>query len=232
MGGNKLKFGLLASRSGSNASRVIKAVENGAIPGRISFIVGVDCYLEFQNYIKQKGIDCEFVSSGDFDNRFELEEAISIALAPARPDVLVSCSFSKILSSNFIQEHPFVINSHPSLLPAFIGRTEMGKKPVDAALEYGVRFVGATVHFIDKTADQGPPIIQGATAVPQDVERDAMIDEVLEIEERIKVQALAWYAEGKITLSGREVKIERPSRAEEVAIDGRHFFSPSLDKGY
>jgi phosphoribosylglycinamide formyltransferase-1 len=227
-----MRIGILAARSGRNAQRVIGAIREGKIGAEIACVVGNRCASVFQAEVESLGIPSLFLDHTHFQSREAFDDEIANAFTAARVDIVVSCSFSRLLSARFLGRFPMTINSHPSLLPAFIGRTEDGRKPVDAALDYGVCLVGATVHVVDGMIDHGPVIIQGALPVLPDVSRVELIERVLELEARIKVQALSWLADGFISQNGRIIAISDMGRVkQENAVDGC-LFSPALDEGY
>ena len=124
-------------------------------------------------------------------------------------DLVVLAGFLKILSPNFTKAFENrIINIHPSLIPSFCGKGYYGLKVHEAAIEYGVKVSGATVHFVDENADTGPIIRQDTVEVfagdsPQDLQQ-----RVLKIEHKILSQVVADYCDDKIRVVGRRVFIE------------------------
>ena len=124
-------------------------------------------------------------------------------------DLVVLAGFLKILSPNFTKAFENrIINIHPSLIPSFCGKGYYGLKVHEAAIEYGVKVSGATVHFVDENADTGPIIRQDTVEVfagdsPQDLQQ-----RVLRIEHKILSQVVADYCDDKIRVVGRRVFIE------------------------
>ena len=126
----------------------------------------------------------------------------------------------RVLTDGFVQRYAGrLMNIHPSLLPAFPGLHTHRR-----ALEAGVRIHGCTVHFVTPALDHGPIVIQAAVPVlPGDTE-DALAARVLAQEHRIYPQAVRWFCEGRITLSGEgRVEVGGVSSADHV------LFSPPLD---
>jgi phosphoribosylglycinamide formyltransferase-1 len=95
-----------------------------------------------------------------------------------------------------------MLNIHPSLLPSFPGLGVQKK-----ALEYGVRYSGCTVHFVTADVDCGPIIIQAVVPVLPEDTSESLAERILAQEHRIYPQAVAWYAQGKLTLDGRRVMV-------------------------
>ena len=109
----------------------------------------------------------------------------------------------RILGRTFLSSFPNrVINIHPALLPAFPG--------IDAqrqALDYGVKFSGCTVHFVDEGMDSGPIIAQHVVPVMDDDDRDALADRILEQEHLLIVEGVKLFSEGRLKVDGRKVTI-------------------------
>ena len=137
------------------------------------------------------------------------EQAIIDIMKENKIDLVVLAGFLKILSPNFTKAFENrIINIHPSLIPSFCGKGYYGLKVHEAAIEYGVKVSGATVHFVDENADTGPIIRQDTVEVfagdsPQDLQQ-----RVLKIEHKILSQVVADYCDDKIRVVGRRVFIE------------------------
>ena len=205
----KMPIALLASRSGRNAARILQATQAVDLPFSIGLVIcngpGA-CASRFS----ESGVAAVGINDGDFPTRGDFERRLQEILADFGNPLAVSCSFNRLLGAPFLDSYPnHVINSHPSLLPAFPGRPD-GLKPVDAALRYGVKLLGATTHFIDSGMDTGPIIIQGAIPCPEAGENAAMIDKVLRLEALLKVAALCFIAEKRVTWAkgSRHVRVE------------------------
>ncbi len=109
----------------------------------------------------------------------------------------------RIISSVLLAAFPQkIINIHPALLPSFPGLH--GQKQ---AIDYGVKFTGCTVHFVNEGVDTGPIIIQGIVPVYDDDTEDTLSRRILKEEHRIYPQAIQLLAEGKLQLEGRKVRI-------------------------
>ena len=100
-----------------------------------------------------------------------------------------------------------MLNVHPSLLPAFGGPGFYGRRVHEAALDYGVRWSGATVHLVDEAYDTGPIVLQDVVPVRPDDTPDALAARVLAVEHRLYPEALRLFAEGRTRVEGRRVHI-------------------------
>ena len=112
----------------------------------------------------------------------------------------------KILSKEFIEKYENrIINIHPSLIPSFSGKGFYGERVHEAVLEYGVKFTGATVHFVDEDADTGPIILQDIVEVKADDTVDSLKGKVLKVEHRLLVEAVKLYCENRLLIDKRKV---------------------------
>ena len=110
----------------------------------------------------------------------------------------------RILSADFVNKWQHkIINIHPALLPSFPGLH--GQKQ---AVDYGVKFSGCTVHFVDSGTDSGPIILQKVVPVMDDDTEDTLADRILVQEHIAMPEALKLWAEGKLTIEGRKVKVK------------------------
>jgi phosphoribosylglycinamide formyltransferase-1 len=116
-------------------------------------------------------------------------------------ELVCLAGFMRILSSHFIQEYRNrILNIHPALLPSFPGLHVQRK-----ALEYGVKFSGCTVHFVNEGMDTGPIIIQGVVPVLDGDTEDSLAARILRLEHQIYPRAIQLIAEGRLEIVGRRV---------------------------
>lgn len=191
---------VLVSGGGTNLQSIIDAVEAGKINGQIKLVISN----------KEGAYGLERAKMHNIRAVFEKDEqAIIDIMKENKIDLVVLAGFLKILSPNFTKAFENrIINIHPSLIPSFCGKGYYGLKVHEAAIEYGVKVSGATVHFVDENADTGPIIRQDTVEVfagdsPQDLQQ-----RVLNIEHKILSQVVADYCDDKIRVVGRRVFIE------------------------
>lgn len=191
---------VLVSGGGTNLQSIIDAVEAGKINGQIKLVISN----------KEGAYGLERAKKHNIRAVFEKDEqAIIDIMKENEIDLVVLAGFLKILSPNFTKAFENrIINIHPSLIPSFCGKGYYGLKVHEAAIEYGVKVSGATVHFVDENADTGPIIRQDTVEVfavdsPQDLQQ-----RVLKIEHKILSQVVADYCDDKIRVVGRRVFIE------------------------
>ena len=157
---------------------------------------------------KQTLVDYGFRLPSALDNRplrfEEFEAKINAALEAEGCELVVLAGFMRILSADFVNKWQHkIINIHPALLPSFPGLH--GQKQ---AADYGVKFSGCTVHFVDAGTDSGPIILQKVVPVMDDDTEDTLADRILVQEHIAMPEALKLWAEGKLTIEGRKVKVK------------------------
>ena len=191
---------VLVSGGGTNLQSIIDGVEAGKINGQIKLVISN----------KEGAYGLERAKKHNIRAVFEKDEqAIIDIMKENKIDLVVLAGFLKILSPNFTRAFENrIINIHPSLIPSFCGKGYYGLKVHEAAIEYGVKISGATVHFVDENADTGPIIRQDTVEVfagdsPQDLQQ-----RVLKIEHKILSRVVADYCDDKIRLVGRKVFIK------------------------
>ena len=160
----KAKIAVLVSGGGTNLQALIDAEKSGIIKhGKIELVISnkSDAYALVR--ARENGIDTAVVKKSA---EHDIESQIISLLDEYEIDLIVLAGFMCILSESFTSRYPErIINVHPSLIPSFCGKGYYGLKVHEAALERGVKVVGATVHFVDKGTDTGPIILQKAVAV-------------------------------------------------------------------
>jgi phosphoribosylglycinamide formyltransferase-1 len=137
------------------------------------------------------------------DDRTSWEAALRDDLLASTPDVVVLAGFMRILSAAFLARWPDrVLNTHPSLLPAF-----PGAHAVREALAYGVKVTGCTVHLVDEQVDHGPIVAQEAVPVLPDDDEDALHARIRTVEHRLLPAAVRAICQGRLTVEGRHVHL-------------------------
>lgn len=150
------------------------------------------------------GVPACVVERGSFPDRRAFDAELVRVLQGYGVELVVLAGFMRILGEGFIEAFRWrVINIHPSLLPAFPGLSAQRQ-----ALEYGVKVTGCTVHFVDEGLDSGPIILQAAVPVMENDTVESLSARILEQEHRILPAAIQLYAEGRLRISGRRVRIE------------------------
>jgi phosphoribosylglycinamide formyltransferase-1 len=216
----RFKLGVLISGSGSNLQSIIDHIEKGTLPAQIAIVVSNNPEAYGLIRAKQAGISCSVLNHTDFDGREDFDREMIRVLREAGVDLIVLAGFMRILTPSFLQAFPDkIINIHPALLPAFPG-THVQQQ----ALDYGVRFSGCTVHFVDEGVDTGPIIIQAVVPVHDGDTAETLAARILKEEHKIYPQAIRYFAEGRIIKNGRRVKIKNAGH------DDAAMHNPPLDR--
>lgn len=194
-----LNIGVLISGGGTNLQSIIDGTDSGEIEGIVKVVISnkKDAYgLE-----RARNNKIEAIYESNEDNIIEILKDRDI-------DVVVLAGYLKIISPKFINEYRNkMINIHPSLIPAFCGKGFYGEKVHQGVIDYGVKFTGATVHFVDEGTDTGPIIMQDIVAVKVDDDAKSLAKRVLEVEHRILKESLSLFCENKLKVEGRRVLI-------------------------
>lgn len=206
-----LRTVVMVSGGGTNLQAIIDAVENGTI--RNTEIVGVisnnkNAYA-LERAVKHN-IPAKCISPKDFESRAVFNEKLLEEVNAYAPDLIVLAGFLVVIPPAMIAEYcNRMINIHPSLIPAFCGTGYYGLKVHEAALERGVKVVGATVHFVDEGTDTGPIILQKAVEVEQGDTPQVLQRRVMEQAEwKILPRAIDLIACGKVHVADGKAVIE------------------------
>jgi phosphoribosylglycinamide formyltransferase-1 len=199
----RLKVGVLASGRGSNFQALARAALAGAIPASIGVLVSDRASARALDVARDLGVAGMVIDPREHPGREAHDKAIAAALDERGVGLVCLAGYLRILGATFVRQ--FVgglLNIHPSLLPAFPGLHAQRQ-----ALEYGVRVTGATVHFVNEGTDTGPIVLQAAVPVRGDDTEATLSARILTEEHRIYPEAVRLFAEGKLALAGRRVRI-------------------------
>jgi phosphoribosylglycinamide formyltransferase-1 len=199
-----VSIAVLISGSGTNLQSIIDAVEAKKLDARIAVVLSnrADAYglVRARNH----GLPTEVLDHKAFASREAYDQAVVDILRGRGVELVVLAGFMRLLSPVFIKAYSNrIMNIHPALLPAFPG-LHVQKKAVD----YGVRFAGCTVHFVNEECDEGPIIIQAVVPVLGDDSEETLAARILRQEHRIYPRAIQLYAEGRLRVSGRRVLVD------------------------
>ena len=163
----KAKVCVLVSGGGTNLQAIIDAINSGVITSaEISAVIASNPNAYALERAKTNGIPAEIVYKKEMPSQEAFEEKLIELIEHYEADIIVLAGFMCILSENFTKRYPErIINVHPSLIPSFCGKGFYGLKVHEAALGYGVKVTGATVHFVNEIPDGGRIIMQKAVAI-------------------------------------------------------------------
>ena len=163
----RARIAVLVSGGGTNLQALIDAQKNGIIKsGKITAVISSSKTAYALTRAENAGIKTFAVSKKELGSQDKFEEEIIKILGSEKIDLIVLAGFMCILTENFTSRYPKrIINVHPSLIPSFCGKGFYGLKVHEAALKYGVKVSGATVHFVNEIPDGGEIIMQKAVSV-------------------------------------------------------------------
>lgn len=198
------KIGVLVSGRGSNLQAIMDRIADGYLPLEIAVVISDKPDAFALERAQKADIKTVAVERKACASKEEFGAKINAALEAEGCELVVLAGFMRILSADFVNKWQHkIINIHPALLPSFPGLH--GQKQ---AVDYGVKFSGCTVHFVDAGTDSGPIILQKVVPVMDDDTEDTLADRILVQEHIAMPEALKLWAEGKLTIEGRKVKVK------------------------
>lgn len=204
-----VKIAVLVSGGGTNMQAIIDEIEKGNIKGNIEIVISSKDTAFALTRAANYGIEGVCIGKDNFPDAHKKTEEIMRILEEKKIELVVLAGYMSILDNKLIEKYENrMINIHPSLIPSFCGKGYYGTKVHEAALEYGVKVSGATVHFVDEGTDTGPIILQEAIEVKTEDTVETLAQRVLEVEHRIFPKAIKLFCEGKLIVEGRRVIIK------------------------
>ena len=164
---DKIKVAVLVSGGGTNLGALIAAERDGVIKsGTLSLVISNKVGAYALERAKAAGIEAITVTKAECGSQEAFEDRLISELCARGIELIVLAGFMSILSEKFTREYENrIINVHPSLIPSFCGKGFYGLKVHEAALAYGVKVTGATVHFVNEIPDGGKIILQKSVAI-------------------------------------------------------------------
>ena len=195
------RIGVLLSGRGSNFEALADSVAAGRIPGAEIAVV-VSNREGAPGLVKaiERGMAWRVIPSKGLEREAYDRQVVAV-LHEYKVDLVCLAGYMRLLSPFFVAAFPNrILNIHPSLLPSFPGLESQRQ-----ALEYGVKFAGCTVHFVDENLDAGPIVLQAAVPVRDDDTEESLSSRILAEEHRIYTEAVRIVLEGRYKIVGRRV---------------------------
>ncbi len=195
------RIGVLLSGRGSNFEALADSVSAGRIPdAEIAIVVSNKPAAQGLERAQARNIPARAIPSKGLE-REAYDRQVAAVLREFRVDLVCLAGYMRLLSPFFVAAFPQrILNIHPSLLPSFPG-LESQKQ----ALDYGVKFAGCTVHFVDENLDAGPIILQAVVPILDSDDEHTLSDRILKEEHRIYSEAVKIILEGNYKIAGRRV---------------------------
>jgi phosphoribosylglycinamide formyltransferase-1 len=207
-----MRVAVLASGSGSNLQALLDACAAGAIDGQIAVVLSNVPTARALERAAARGVATEVIPSKGRGDREQYDAEVVERLLAHQPDLVCLAGWMRILTPVFLRAFgpaprtrgcPRVMNIHPGLLPSFPGLH--GPRQ---AIAYGARVAGCTVHFVDEGCDTGPVIVQAAVPVLDSDTEETLAARILQQEHRVYPRAVQWFAQGRLSVEGRRVRVE------------------------
>ena len=198
---NIFKLAVLVSGRGSNLQAIIDSIDREELDAHLSIVISNTKDTMALKRAEKHGIKTIFIDPSTYLNSKEYDKALVLKLKEFSIDLICLAGYMRILGEEVIQTfEKKIINMHPSLLPAFSGLNAQKQ-----AINYGVKFSGCTVHFVDSGVDSGPIILQTVVPVYDNDDEKSLSKRILEQEHYLYPKAIKMIQENKIRLSGRTV---------------------------
>ena len=198
---NIFKLAVLVSGRGSNLQAIIDSIDREELDAHLSIVISNTKDTMALKRAEKHGIKTIFIDPSTYLNSKEYDKALVLKLKEFSIDLICLAGYMRILGEEVIQTfEKKIINIHPSLLPAFPGLNAQKQ-----AINYGVKFSGCTVHFVDSGVDSGPIILQTVVPVYDNDDEKSLSKRILEQEHYLYPKAIKMIQENKIRLNGRTV---------------------------
>ena len=201
-------LGILISGRGSNMESILRAIERKKIPINPAIVISNKSNAKGLKIAEKMGVKTAIIESKEFQGtREEYDKKIISVLqkngVTPKNGLVCLAGFMRIISPGFVKKYKNrIINIHPALLPSFPGLDAQKQ-----ALEYGAKYSGCTVHFVDSNVDTGPIILQAIVKVKDEDKEEDLAKRILAKEHQIYPEAVRLFAENKISIHGRKTRI-------------------------
>ena len=199
------KIAVLASGGGTDFQSIIDAVENKELNIKIEMLIASNDNIYAIERAKKHGIETHVVTRKEYK---EKSSDKILEFVKDKVDLIVLAGFLSILDGKILDEFENrIINIHPSLIPSFCGPGMYGLKVHEAAIEYGVKYSGCTVHYVNSKVDGGAILLQEAVPVYFEDNAETLQKRILEKEHILLPKAIKLISEGKVEFVNNKVKI-------------------------
>ena len=203
---NPIRLAVLLSGGGTTLQNLLDRIADGRLRAQIVLVISNN--LEAYGLVRAEkaGVPTVVINGNDCGLREELSRRIFDRIRQSQADLVCMAGFLQLLTipDDFTNR---VMNIHPALIPSFCGKGYYGHHVHEAALDYGVKVSGCTVHFADNVYDHGPIILQRTVPVLDHDTPETLATRVFEQECEAYPEAIRLFAEGRLRLEGRRVRI-------------------------
>jgi phosphoribosylglycinamide formyltransferase 1 len=201
------RIGILISGRGSNMLSILRAAEERRIPAVVALVISNEPDALGISAARARGVEAIVLDHRAAGSREEHDRRIVAALEERRVDLVCLAGYMRLLTPVLLKAYAGrILNVHPALLPSFPGLDVQRR-----AVEHGVRFTGATVHFVDAGVDTGPIVLQAVVPVEPEDTPETLAERILKEEHRIYPEAVRLFFQDRLRLEGRKVRILPPA---------------------
>ncbi len=203
-----LNLAILISGRGSNMENILKSIKKNKIPINPVVVISNKADANGIKIAQKLGVKTEVVESdglkgGNWEYDSKLVSVLERYKVTPQNGLICLAGFMRIMSSEFIKHYKGrILNIHPAILPSFPGLHSQKQ-----AIEYGVKYAGCTVHFVDEGVDTGPIILQSVVKVKDNDTEETLAKRILKQEHKIYPKAVKLFAKSKIKIVGRKTKL-------------------------
>lgn len=198
-----MNIAVFASGNGTNFQAIADAVKSRKIKANLALLVCDNPGAFALARAKKAKVKTLLIEKKNFKSKQEFEAEIIEHLKKEKIGLIALAGYMRLLSGEFVRQYKNkILNIHPALLPAF-----KGANGIKDAFEYGVKVAGPTAHFVDEQMDNGPIIIQAVVNVEDSDTEETLAEKIHKEEHRIYPEAIKLFAEGRLKIVGRKVKI-------------------------
>ncbi len=200
----KGRIAIFLSGRGSNFMAIHDAIVAGVINADIVLVFSNKKDAPGLKIAEERNLETLFLNPKEYPTREAYDEALIKEMNKRDVDLICLAGYMKILTPLFCNAFKYkILNIHPALLPSFPGLHVQQK-----AIDWGVRYSGATVHFVTAEVDMGPIILQAAVPVLQNDTEDTLSERILKEEHKIYPESVKLYFDGRLEVKGRRVFIK------------------------
>ncbi len=199
-----MRIGVLASGSGSNLQAILDACASGAIPAQVAAVICNVPGAKALARAEKAGVPAVLLAHAQFPSRDAYDAELVALLRRHQVELVCLAGFMRLITPVLLSAFQNkILNIHPSLLPSFPGLHAVRK-----TLAAGARVSGCTVHVVDEGTDTGPIVIQAAVPVLDGDTEETLAARILVQEHRIYPRAISLWAQGRVALDGRRVRVQ------------------------
>lgn len=200
------RLAVLLSGSGTTLQNLMDRIANGTLAAEIRCVIGSRRSAYGLERARTQGIPALALPRSDYPDNASFNRVVWEEIREYEADLVVLAGFMLLLDVPRDYTHR-IMNMHPALIPAFCGQGMYGHHVHEAVLQYGAKVTGATVHFVDDQYDHGPIILQDTVPVLDNDTPDSLAGRVQELERSLYPRAIQLFAEGRLVVEERRVRI-------------------------